>query len=133
MKKSIYKQISGISLLILGGIHLAVHVLFQLNPEKPPIVAEMNAFEINLMGTHTLLKFHEGFSLMTGFFILFLGVIVLMVNRKLQDISLDRWLLVIIGSLVVISIVYFHVLAYGVTAFAFVVYVWGIVKNRQTV
>lgn len=129
MKNTTLKTISGILLIFLGLCHQTVHVLFELNPEKPPIVGDMQNFKIEMMGIHTLLEFHNGFSIMTGHFIICIGIIVLVI-RKIEEKSIDISLVLIISSISVISVFYFHVLAYGISGLAAVFYLLAMKKRE---
>ena len=70
MKNNRLKITAGVLLIFLGLCHQTVHILFALNPDKPPLVQQMIAYKIEMMGTHSLLEFHGGVSVMTGQFII---------------------------------------------------------------
>lgn len=118
MSKSTLKLISGILLVFLGLCHQSAHVMFSLESNPPPIVEDMKAFKIELMGTHTLAQFHDGFSLMTGFFLLFLGFIILILRKKINDHTLDFVITATIFLVCILSVFYFHILAYGISGIA---------------
>ena len=130
MKINTLKLISGVLLIFLGFCHQAVHLLFEMNPEKPQIVLDMINYKIEVIGTHSLFQFHTGFSLMTGHFLMCLGIILLVLRNIIDDRLTDITFILIILSISVISVIYFHVLAYGVTFLAAVIYIWALFKPR---
>ncbi|MEQ8905190.1 hypothetical protein [Ekhidna sp.] len=103
---------AGVSLTLLGALHLIANFLGPKSAEVPEVIRLMEAYEIDMMGTHTLLSFHKGFSLMTGLFMIAIGVIQLAHASKI-DRSILRTLILFTFLSLAVSLYYFHPLAYG--------------------
>jgi hypothetical protein len=130
MKSTTLKLIAGILLIFLGTCHQGVHLLFELDPDKPQIVFDMMNYKIEMMGTHSLMKFHSGFSIMTGHFLMSLGLILILLRKKLSDKSIDYAITGILLFIFIISVLYFHALAYGVSGLATLIYFLDSVKKE---
>ena len=114
MKISLHKS-AGLVLIILGGLHL--HYYFTgPGPADLDILASMQAYEINIMGSHNLLQFHSGFSVMMGIMLMIYGGLIWLTDQS-EGIKVSRNTRIfnIVSCLVLsfISFVYFHPLAYG--------------------
>jgi hypothetical protein len=83
-----------------------------LNPDKEilDILSKMADYKIQLFGEHNLLKFHTGFSFMMGFLLSAFGFQNLMVVNSINKKSLIS-IMIITAIALVLSIVYFHLLA----------------------
>ncbi|WP_424963775.1 LIC_13387 family protein [Ekhidna sp.] len=91
---------------------MLAHFLGPKSENAPDVILQMKAYEIELMGTHSLLSFHLGFSIMTGLFMITIGMLLLLHSKKI-DGSILRTLIFFITVSLITSIIYFHILAYG--------------------
>ena len=122
-KITLYKA-GSIAFILLGIAHLSVSAMgAPENPQLTQLLADMQNYKIDMFGSHDLLKFHNGFSLMMGFLLSAFGVqnLVLsefiIVNRKAQ------WTTAVITAIaLVIAFTYFHLLAYGFILFSLICY-----------
>lgn len=110
-------KIASILFIILGILHTISHIIGNLNPDKTTLalLTQMNNHKIQLLGEHSLLKFHTGFSFMMGFLLSAFGV----QNLLATAVVSKKYLLsaiIITAIALALSIIYFHLLA---TAFIF--------------
>lgn len=116
-------KFGSIAFLILGILHTLAHIAGNLNPNQETMVLlqEMESFKIDLFGEHTMLKFHNGFSLMMGFLLSVFGIQNLIIGKSLSK----KYLLSNIIStsiMLALSVVYFHVLAIVFILFSLLCY-----------
>lgn len=116
-------KFGSIAFLILGILHTLAHIAGNLNPNQETMVLlqEMESFKIDLFGEHTMLKFHNGFSLMMGFLLSVFGIQNLIIGKSLSK----KYLLSNIIStsiMLAMSVVYFHVLAIVFILFSLLCY-----------
>ena len=117
-KTTIFKA-GTIALILLGLIHLSAHFGMTPPEDAQSLLDDMNAYTIELMGSHSLLKFHNGFSVMMGFLLSAFGLILYQLRAAIlanKTTLLTVFLLSMIGF--VISFIFFHVLAYGFFLFS---------------
>lgn len=114
MKLSTTKWIkaAGVSFSLLGVLHLLAHFMGSKGESIPDIIVQMQAYEIELMGTHSLLSFHLGFSITTGLFMVTVGMF-LVIHAKKIDGKMLRTLIFFVTVTLITAIIYFHILAYG--------------------
>ena len=111
--------ISGLTLSLLGGLHLLAH--FSLAPEDaPPVIAQMEQTTIELMGTHTLLQFHVGFSVTMGALMIAYGAMMVLVGADPVRPAVLRLHAVVCAVMVGLTALYFHPLAWGMCLLALV-------------
>jgi hypothetical protein len=110
-------KIASIAFIVLGVLHTIAHIVGQLNLDEASLVVlnNMANHKIQLLGEHSLLKFHTGFSLMMGFLLSVFGIQNLLVTKTLNKKYLISTI-IITGIALILSIAYFHVLA---TSFIF--------------
>ena len=126
------KKVSSILLIVLGIIHLGAQLSFFFTPEEPTIVTQMRDFKIDLFGTHDLFKFHLGFSWFTGFYLVFMGCVMLLSidndSKKWNVFQLINLLLV-----TTLSIIYFHVLANTFLISALIIFTYSFFKPKKSI
>jgi hypothetical protein len=110
-------KIASIAFIVLGVLHTIAHIVGQLNLDEASLVVlnNMANHKIQLLGEHSLLKFHTGFSLMMGFLLSVFGIQNLLVTKTLNKKYLISTI-IITGIALILSIAYFHILA---TSFIF--------------
>ncbi len=111
-------KIGSIAFIALGLLHIIAHFLGTLNPDKATfdLLNQMANHKIQLLGEHSLLKFHTGFSLTMGFLLSVFGVQNLLVAKTVNKKYLISTI-IITAITFILSIAYFHLLA---TTFIFV-------------
>ncbi len=122
-KIGLYKA-GSIAFILLGIAHLSVSALgAPENPQLTQLLADMQNYKIEMFGSHSLLKFHTGFSLMMGFLLSSFGVQNLVLCDSIALNHKAQWTTVIISAIaLIIAIFYFHILAYGFILFSFICY-----------
>ncbi len=117
---------TGATAFILLGI---LHLLFQFGP-KPDDAAlhqlyfNMENFKIKMMGVHSMLKFHNGFSINMGFLLFVFGLQSFLLAKEILNNSLVLISTIVITAIIfMIALIYFHVLAYGFVFFSFFCFV----------
>lgn len=122
-------KIASVLFIALGILHIIAHLMGTLNPDKSvlDIFNQMADYKIQLFGEHNLLKFHTGFSFMMGFLLSAFGFQNLMVANSINKKSLISILIITVIALV-LSIVYFHLLA---TTFVFISLVGYILTYKK--
>ena len=133
MKKSLLKSIAGWSLFGLGCCHQLVHFMFVLNPEKPQLFYDMVAFKIDFIGEHSMEEFHSGFSLMTGFGLMILGLVIAFLSKIEVPKKFNVLILVSLLTIIITSFTYFHILAYGTSFVVLILYMLSLKTSRKTV
>jgi hypothetical protein len=109
-----------IAFLILGILHL----LFQFGPKPDDpalhqLLADMENYKIKIMGIHSLLKFHNGFSVNMGFLLLAFGIQHLLLAKEILNNKRAFISTIIITAIIfAIALIYFHVLAFGFVFFS---------------
>ncbi len=130
MKPTTLIKSSGATLLLLGVIHLLAHFLGPKSEEVPEVIQLMNEFTIEMMGTYTLMQFHQGFSLMTGVFMISLGMIHVTQVDKINRSFLKTLISINLLALL-ISAIYFHPLAYGMIALSTIMQIIAFSKYKS--
>jgi len=116
---------SGATIGALGAIHIVAH--FAPPPEEAgPILEQMRQTPIELMGAHTMLQFHLGFSLAMGVMLLAYGVVVALVADPAPRVGVRRIHTLVCAVMTVLSMVYFHPLAWGMCLVAFAISLPGL-------
>ena len=113
---------AGISFALLGVLHLLAHFMGSSSERVPEVILQMKEYQIELFGTHTFLSFHLGFSIMTGLFMITLGMFLLL-HAKRFDGAMLRTLIFFVTASLVTSVIYFHILAYGLIAVGLIFFV----------
>ena len=123
-------SLSGLTLSLLGVLHLLAH--FSLPPEDaPPVIAQMEQTTIELMGTHTLLQFHVGFSVTMGALMIAYGGMMVLVGAEPVRPAVLRLHTVICAVMVGLTVLYFHPLAWGMCLLALAMAVVSLVPTAQ--
>lgn len=123
MRNSLLKSIAGWTLFGLGCCHQLVHLMFVFNPEKPQLFYDMVAFKIDFIGEHSMEEFHSGFSLMTGFGLIILGLVMAFLSKTEVPKKFDFLMVVSLVTIITTSFAYFHILAYGVSLVVLILYI----------
>lgn len=123
INKTLFFKAGSVSLMLLGALHLVAHFFMLAQEDVPPIINDMHNFKIEMLGQHTLLQFHNGFSITMGFLLFAYGF----QNMLLAAFFIQHKksiLLAIVISLITffLALIYFHVLAYGLLLLAMVFY-----------
>lgn len=119
-KTALFKA-GAIAFILLGLLHLNAHFGIAGDEKASQLMLEMEAFKIQLFGEHNLLKFHNGFSIMMGFFFCasglqnFFGADYILRSKKALYTSIFT-----AAASFIIAFTYFHVLAYGFILFSLV-------------
>jgi hypothetical protein len=125
---------AGLLLAILGILHVTTDVLARSQGNMPAIFQDMEAYQIQMLGTYNLLQFHIGFSLIMGIMLVLYGLNVWLTARE-NFIAIPKNIFVFnaIASLIlfVLTLVYFHPLAYGFCLAAFLLFVLSSLKRFQ--
>lgn len=123
-------KIASTAFIILGVLHIMAHIIGNINPNKTTIIVlnQMANHKIQLFGEHSLLKFHTGFSLMMGFLLLAFGIQNLLIAKIIYKKYLIS-IIIITAIILVLSIIYFHLLAIGFIFTSLVCYVLSY-KNK---
>jgi hypothetical protein len=109
-----------IAFIVLGFLHL----LFQFGPKPDDLalhslLADMENHKIKVMGVHSLLKFHNGFSVNMGFLLLAFGIQHLLLAKAILSNKTAFVSTIIITAVIfVIALIYFHALAFGFVFFS---------------
>jgi hypothetical protein len=124
MNKLTFIKAGSIAFILLGIAHLSVTAMGAPESEQlTRLLADMQNYKINLFGEHDLLKFHNGFSLMMGFLLSSFGVQNFVLSEAITINRKAQWITVAITAIaLVISILYFHLLADGFILFSLVCY-----------
>lgn len=128
-----------IAFIILGLLHLLAHFGMTISQQPNQLIIDMQNYQINLFGKHSLFEFYNGFSIMMGFILAAFG---------LQNFFCAKFILqhknALFSSLLIsfvsfiIALIYFHMLAYGFILFSVGCYAlsWypvGRVSSRRAV
>ncbi|WP_426449517.1 LIC_13387 family protein [Paenibacillus sp. S-38] len=124
--------------ILLGLLHNAVFVsgsmLNVVRRQSSPVYQSMKEYKIDLIGTHSLLKFYDGFSLTMGCLLILLGTLNLLVSRSLPLPALRAAALfnaVACLLLTALSLVYFHLLATSFFVLALAGYALCYVRSQR--
>jgi hypothetical protein len=122
-----------IAFIILGILHL----LFQFGP-KPndtalhQLLADMGNYKIKIMGEHSLLKFHNGFSVNMGFLLFAFGIQHFLLAKEILNNKTAFVSTIIITAIIfAMALIYFHVLAYGFVFFSLLCFSISFFKNNS--
>jgi hypothetical protein len=104
-----------IAFILLGILHLLFHFWGKPNdPMLDKLLLDMQNFQINLMGEHSFLKFHNGFSIMMGFLLSAFGIQNFLLAKEILNNKTAFLSLIIITAIAfVIAVMFFHILAFG--------------------
>lgn len=124
MNKLTLIKAGSIAFVVLGIAHLSVTAMGAPESEQlTRLLADMQNYKINLFGEHDLLKFHNGFGLMMGVLLSSFGAQNLVLSEAIVVNRKAQWTTMVITAIVlVISIVYFHLLADGFILFSLACY-----------
>ena len=110
MKKVRLISLSAYLLLILGILHLLANLLAK--PDDPAfqeLLMQMDSYKIEMLRTHSMLKFYYGFSVTMGaLFILYSALIIVLSTTIAANSKFCLMILISIFSLHVLTIIYFH-------------------------
>ena len=123
MKKSSLQNIAGWTLFGLGCCHQLVHLMFVFNSNKPQLFHDMVAFKIDFIGEHSMEEFHSGFSLMTGFGLMILGLVIAFLSKVEVPRKVNVLIVISLLTIIATSVTYFHALAYGVSILVLILYI----------
>ena len=132
MKNILIFKIGSSALATLGIIHLLAHFAMVAPDDAQSVIDAMTNYKLELFGEHSLMKFHNGFSVMMGFLMLLLGVQnYLLAPHIINNKSILS--IIILGSLILLGIAlyYFHILAYGFLFFSSLCYVFTYIKVQR--
>jgi len=125
---------AGLTLAILGMLHLATDISARSQGDMPAIFQDMEAYQIRMLGTYSLLQFYTGFSVIMGVMLVLYGLNVWFTARgSFSAIPKNMFAFNVIASLIlfVLTVVYFHPLAYGFCLAAFLLFVLSSLKRFQ--
>jgi hypothetical protein len=124
-----------IAFILLGILHL----LFQFGPKPEDallhqLLADMENYKIKMMGTHSLLQFHNGFSINMGFLISEFGIQhFLLAKEILKNRTAFISTILITSVIFIIALLYFHALAFGFVFFALLCFVIAFFKSKSSI
>ncbi len=124
-----------IAFILLGLLHL----LFQFGPKPDDaalhqLLANMESFKIKMMGEHSMLQFHNGFSINMGFLLFAFGLQhLLLANEILKNRMAFISTILITAIIFIIALLYFHALAFGFVFFSLLCFVVAFVKSRPSI
>ena len=129
---NLYKT-GSIAFILLGIIHLgAASTGVPNDPQAIALMAAMQNYKINLFGPHDLFTFHTGFSLMMGFLLSAFGTQNLTLASAIAENRKAQWTTLMLTAIaLLISLVYFHLLADGFIFFSLVCYGIPLFKGNQ--
>jgi hypothetical protein len=125
---------AGLTLALLGMLHLATDILARNQGDMPAIFQDMAAYKIRMLGTYSLLQFYTGFSLIMGVMLVLYGLNVWLTARgSFSAIPKNMFTFNVMASLIlfVLTVVYFHPLAYGFCLVAFLLFALSSLKRFQ--
>jgi hypothetical protein len=124
-------NLGSIAFIVLGMLHISVQILGNFSQSASTIAMRhaMEMHKINLIGEHNLLQFYLGFSFMMGFLLSVFGIQNLflsnVLNKKICIVTI-----VFTSIILLLSIVYFHLLATSFILFSLVCYIISLQKIR---
>lgn len=130
MNKSTTFKVGAIALIALGIIHLGAHFGMTPPEDAKPLLEDMNNYKIELMGTHSLKKFHDGFSIMMAFLMIAFGVLAYQLRDAIlmnRSVLWTTFIVALIGF--GIAFIFFHVLAYGFLLFSTLCFGYTLAKK----
>jgi hypothetical protein len=127
-----YLKAGSIAIITLGFFHLVTYIIV-IASSRPSVEAlqlmhDMEQFKIQLFGTHTFLKFHKGFSIMTGVLFIAFGVQNLVMAKATGKRGIVS-LFIMSLTAAVVSACYFHLLATALLVFSAVCYLVALRKH----
>ena len=123
MNNTLLQKSAGWTLFGLGCCHQIVHLMFVFNSNKPQLYHDMVVFKIDFIGEHSMEEFHSGFSLMTGFGLMILGLVIAFLSAIEVPKKINVLIVISLVIIIATSIIYFHVLAYGVSILVLILYI----------
>lgn len=111
--------------IILGIIHLFSHFFgTPADPSFDELIAIMEESTIHIGGAHSVLKFYNGFSVMMGVMLVCFGLVsFLMAKTIVHRLQVFTLYCAIALGLFIVSILYFHILTYGLLGVTLVAHV----------
>ena len=125
---------AGLTLALLGMLHLATDISARSQGDMPAIFQDMAATKIRMLGTYSLLQFYTGFSVIMGVMLVLYGLNVWLTARgSFSAIPKNMFAFNVIASLIlfVLTVIYFHPLAYGFCLAAFLLFALSSLKRFQ--
>ena len=131
-KTTLYKA-GSIAFILLGILHLLAALTGVPNdPQAVQLMTAMQNYKINLFGQHDLFTFHTGFSLMMGFLLSAFGMQNLVLAEAIAKNLKAQWTTLMITMIaLVISLIYFHLLADAFIFFSLVCYMLPLRKGSK--
>lgn len=131
MKNKLYK-IASICMITLGVLH-TLYFIFSVATQEPVIYQTLSHVVkkgvVWLLGERSLLAYYNGYSLSMGLLLISYGLLTLVTNRTYKAAILS---ILISFAALVISIAYFHMLAYLLMGLCFIFYFLSLlVKEKQ--
>lgn len=124
-------QIGSVVFTLLGLFHLLTHFGMTLGQKPPSVLKDMEAFRIDLLGEHNLLKFHNGFSIMMGFLLMAYGLQNFLQAKYISGKRSSMIAPIITASIAfAITVIFFHPLAYGMVMVSLLFYVVVLFQSR---
>lgn len=130
MKNKLYKA-GSICMIILGVLH-TLYFIFAVASKEPIIYDTLSGVTkkgvIWILGERSLLEYYNGYSLSMGLLLVSYGLLAMVTKRTCKAVILS---VIISFSALIISIVYFHVLAYTLMALSFIAYVLALLVKEK--
>jgi hypothetical protein len=122
-----------IAFILLGILHLLAQAFGK--PDDPiadKLMLDMANFKIYLIGEHSLLKFHQGFSIMMGFLLSVFGIQNFLLAREIL-INKKAFVSIIVISAIafLIAFMFFHMLAFGFIFISLVCFTIAFIKSKS--
>ncbi len=130
LKNKLYRA-GSICMIVLGILH-TLYFVFSVMTEEPVIYGTLaNVTKKGVawfLGERTLLAYYNGYSLSMGLLLISYGLLTLVTKRTCKATMLS---VVISFAAFIISVVYFHVLAYVLMALSFICYAMSLVVKEK--
>ena len=119
MTKAKIFNMGAIAFMLLGLIHLAAHYGMPAPESAQTLIHDMETYTIELMGTHSVLDFHNGYSIMMGLLMFIFGLQSYLVSHAILDNKAALWVTFLVSLVAfVVAFIFFHILAYGFILFS---------------
>ena len=125
-------KIGAWAFIILGALHLLAHKFSSPGDSMSiKLLQNMETCKINILGEHNFLKFYNGFSITMGVLLSAFGLQCLILSEFILKNRKALYSTIIITAIVfALSIVYFHIIAYGFTFFSLICFLYALVKTE---
>ncbi len=127
MKKLNYFKAGAIAYMLLGFMHLVSQMQKDgLSENVLQTLMRMKNTTFHFMGQHDLMQFYTGFSITMGFMLFAFGLQTFLINKPSRQIIVADILISLV--VLILSIIYFHPLAYSFIAFSLLCFVICLLK-----